>query len=320
MTKTMYKNDVPSPCAAAIGFFDGVHRGHASLIHRLTRIASERSLEPVLITFAEHPRTVVQPGYRPRLLTTNAERERLFATLGITRCEVLPFDSNMAAMTAGEFMQQVLCRRLNVRLLLTGYDTRFGHNRTEGFDDYVRYGSDCGIEVLRYEALTIDGINISSSAIRRLLDEGDVEKAALCLGHRYELLGRVARGMQIGRRIGFPTANIVPADENKVIPANGVYAVTVSIDGERQQRCGILNIGHRPTFGGGDLSIEVHVFDFEDDIYDSTMTVTFAARLRPERAFASADDLARQIRLDKAAALQLLTTDTNDDLVLPSPA
>lgn len=307
----MCKNTRHAPCAAVIGFFDGVHRGHAYLTARLRQLAAERALEPMVITFGEHPRTVVDPAFQPRLLMTAAEKKRCFARLGITSYVALPFDRATASMTARQFMTEVLSRQLNVRLLLTGYDTRFGHNRTEGFDDYVRYGRDCDIEVLRYEALTTDGVSISSSMIRQLLVRGDVERAAVCLGRHYSMDGTVVRGMQIGRRIGYPTANIVVGDGRKVVPADGVYAVGVNIEGRRLG--GVMNIGRRPTFDGGDISMEVHVFDFAEDVYGRDMRVTFIRRLRAERKFDSGDDLARQIAKDTSEARACLATLTDND-------
>lgn len=300
MIMVMPENDHPTPCVATIGFFDGVHRGHAFLVNELLQLARERSMEAAVITFRDHPRRVLGADFQPLLLTTNDEKRRMFVSLGIDRYVELPFDRAMAAMTAHDFMRDVLATKLNVKVLLIGYDNRFGHNRDEGYDDYVGYGRELGIEVKQWQVMNVDGINVSSSVVRRLLTEGDVEKAALCLGYDYFLSGRVVHGVQIGRRIGHPTANITPIDPLKVVPADGVYAVRVLIGGKWHN--GVMNIGRRPTFGGGNLSMEVNIFDFEQDIYGQEIVIRFAKRLRSERTFASAADLARQIAIDKADA------------------
>lgn len=193
-----------SSYAATIGFFDGVHQGHRFLIDRLCRIARERGMRSMVITFARHPRQVLQTDWQPQLLSTIDEKRELLRQTGIDRVEVLQFDVAMSELSAHDFMQQVLKERLGVELLLTGYDNRFGHNRAEGFDDYVNYGRELGIEVMAGEPLAVKDTNVSSSRIRKLLQEGDVADAALCLGYPYPLSGCVVHGEQIGRQLGFP--------------------------------------------------------------------------------------------------------------------
>ena len=301
------------PCVATIGFFDGVHMGHRYLISQVTEAAHSMSLKAMVITFDEHPRRVLHAAFQPQLLTTNAEKRQLFIATGIDTCAILHFDEATAALTAQQFMANVLRKRLNVRVLIIGYDNRFGHNRSEGFDDYVRYGHDCGIEVRKAEALTLGGVNVSSSVVRALLKEGSVERAARCLGYNYFMDGKVIHGVRVGRRLGFPTANIEPCDGRKMVPAVGVYAVRVLIDGEPAAHRAIMNIGTRPTFGGSGMSMEVNIFGFEGDIYGRTMRVEFVHRLRAERKFDSADELARHIAADKERAEQLFDADDRQD-------
>ena len=287
---------------ATIGFFDGVHRGHSFLIRQLKELAERLGERSMVITFERHPRQVINPEWQPQLLTTLKEKERLVSEAGVDVMVVLRFDAAMAALSAREFMERVLRERLNVDTLLTGYDNRFGHGRTEGFEDYVGYGRQTGVDVVRAEALTVAGCAVSSSRIRRLLGQGDVAEAAVCLGRRYELWGKVVHGEQIGRRIGFPTANIEPDDGLKQLPGDGVYAVQACIEGNSEQLPGVMNIGWRPTFEGHRRTLEVHLLDFTGDVYGRRLGVEFVERLRGERQFESAEELTRQMGLDAEAA------------------
>ena len=297
--------------AATIGFFDGVHNGHRYVIEQLRAAADARGLLTMVVTFDRQPRQVVQPDWQPQLLTTLEEKQLLLSQTGIDVLVVLHFDRAMAALTARQFMDEVLGSHLNVKTLLTGYDNRFGHDRTETFADYCRYGRDLGIEVLAGQALTSNGTainetnsddtSISSSYIRRLLTDGKVGKAFSCLGRPYSVGGQVVHGEQMGRQMGFPTANIQTDDEHKLLPASGVYAVVAECsDGTRHGA--MANIGTRPTFHGQRQTLEVHIFDNIGDIYGEWLRIYFIDRLREERPFASPEALARQLRIDKEEA------------------
>ncbi len=289
--------------AATIGMFDGVHLGHRFVLRQVVEQAGRRSLQSLCITFDHSPR-------REQVLTPLAEKLRLIRQTGIDRIEVLPFTPELKALTAREFMAQVLHDRLGVRLLLTGYDNRFGHNRSEGFDDYVRYGLELGIDV---EALPAEG-TVSSSQVRQLLAAGHVEDAAQSLGHPYRLSGAVTHGEHLGTRLGFPTANLVPADGRQLIPAAGVYAVRVmpvatvsdADSASAPSFKGMMNIGTRPTFGAHPQTLEVHLLDYYGDLYGQQLTVDFVRRLRPERSFDSADALVRQLQQDLIDTQQAL--------------
>ena len=292
------------PLAATIGCFDGMHRGHACLISQVCGIAEELGLESGLITFPVHPRQVMQTGYRPELLTCLAQKVELMQSSGADWCILLPFTHELSLLSAREFMT-LMRDRFCVRALVVGYDHRFGHNRSEGVEDYMRYGEELGIRVFRADALTEDGVSVSSSVIRRLLKEGDVAAANRFLGYRYYLNGIVEGGYRVGRTLGFPTANLRPSCSEKLIPALGVYAVYAYIDGKRF--AAMLNIGCRPTFTNcGVITIEVNILDFSGDIYDRQLRVELVERLRPERKFASADALVRQIAEDKLRTEHLL--------------
>ena len=284
---------------ATIGFFDGVHIGHCHLINMLKKVARERGVESCVITFDRHPRQVVQPEWCPEMLTTLEEKTQLLEATGIDRCEVLHFDREMANQSAHDFMLHTLKEKLGVSILVTGYDNRFGHNRSEGFEDYVRYGKEIGIEVIKGEELTDGSNNVSSSSIRRMLKEGRIEDATRCLGREYLLTGTVVGGEHIGRTIGFPTANIRPDDSSKLIPANGVYAVDVwSQAGDINRERAMLNIGTRPTFNGTATTIEVHIPHFAGNLYGSTLSIAFLRKIREERKFDSPEALVEQLNKD----------------------
>lgn len=289
--------------AATIGFFDGVHQGHQFLMERLKREAAERGMQSMAITFERHPRQIVQGEWKPELLTELHEKLKLLKATGIDTVVVLRFNRQMAALSAREFMQ-LMYDRLGVRMLLTGYDNRFGRDRTEGFEDYQCYGRELGMEVLCADALAVGQQNVSSSRIRHLLKEGKVEQAAHCLGRPYSLSGQVVHGEQIGRTIGFPTANLQP-DDNLLIPMDGVYAVMVDIDDEIRKQ-GITNIGTRPTFNGTNRTLETNLLESIGNIYGHRLNIHFIARLRSEQQFPSAEALALQIQKDKEQAEQIL--------------
>lgn len=281
--------------AATIGFFDGVHRGHRCLIEQLMALASERRLDTLVITMREHPRVVIQSEYVPRLLTTPEEKVRLLKETGVTRIDIIPFDRETASLTALEFMEKVL-KPKGVSVLLMGYDHRFGHGEAV-FEDYVRWGRQCGIEVVR--AHELEGQHISSTTIRSLLSEGKVEEAADLLGHAYLLSGKVVEGYHVGHQLGFPTANIFVTSE-KVMPRRGVYAVRTN------HGSGMLNIGTRPTAANGDdVSVEVHLINFSGNLYGQQLSLEMLTFIRDERAFDSLEQLREQLQRDRAFVMNL---------------
>lgn len=293
-------------CAATIGFFDGVHQGHQYLLRRLVDEARQAGLLSCVITFDRHPRQVLQTGYCPRLLTTFEERKELLAQTGIDLCVILPFSPEMAALSAKDFMKDILLDRIGVKRLYIGYDHRFGHNRSEGFEDYVRYGEEMGMEVLQNNAFVlspstdevVEQQSVSSSSIRKALLQGNVDQARMLLGYPYFLSGKVVDGEHEGRKMGFPTANIDVTCKEKLLPAPGAYVVEVSIEGEEKALPGMMNIGTRPTFGENNLSLEVHVLDYSGNLYGKMLTVSFLQRLREEHRFVSTEELREQLMSD----------------------
>ena len=314
------KPGVPSDgVAATIGFFDGVHLGHRYVVEQLRRHANVSGLRSVAITFDCHPRQVVQPRWEPSLLTTLAEKRRLLAQTGVDGVVVLHFDTALSQLSARDFMRQVLRDQLGVRLLLTGYDNRFGHRDSscaEGFADYVRYGQELGIDVVSGTPLQSSEAtgNVSSSLIRTLLADGRVADAAMCLGRRYALTGTVVHGEQNGRRMGFPTANISlggnePDRRWRLVPKNGVYAVWAHVGSGSEQSVlpAMTNIGLRPTFDGHCQTIETNILDFNGSLYGEELTIEFVARLRDEHPISSPEALARQMERDADGVRSLLT-------------
>lgn len=288
-----------SPSVATIGFFDGVHRGHRFLIDHVVKMARSSGLEATVITFDRHPRQVLHADYQPQMLSTLDEKLAHLRQTALDNVVVLHFDEQLARLSARDFMASVLLRQLNVRKLVMGYDNRFGHNRDETFDDYVRYGAELGIEVVADTALAIDEVNVSSSVVRRFVESGNLPMANACLGYPYQIQGVVVPGLQNGRKMGFPTANIDVSGTGKLLPESGVYAVRVQLEDNETPHGGMINIGIRPTFNGKKMSVEVHLFDFDGNLYGKRLSVTFYKRIRGERKFNSMEALSRQLADDK---------------------
>jgi len=278
---------------ATIGMFDGVHCGHQFVLQHVVDEARQRGLQSMAITFDKSGPQTLTPLDQKRLLLTKT---------GIDRIEVLTFNDALKQMTAREFMQQELRDRLGVKVLLTGYDNRFGHNRTEGFNDYVRYGQELGIEVLQ---LPQEG-EISSSIIRQLVAEGAISKANQLLGNPYTILGSVEHGEHIGTKLGYPTANLVLVDDCQLIPATGVYAVKIRMENSVEWKHGMMNIGMRPTFDGQHQTLEVNVFRLKENLYGQQLQVAFIERLRGEQRFDSIEALKSQLREDAIEAERIL--------------
>ena len=292
--------DLPlEPCVATIGFFDGVHLGHRFLIEQVKELAKDQGLRSALITFPVHPRQVIKSDYRPELLTTPEEKIELLKAQGVDYCIMLDFTVELSQLSALSFMKDILQQRYNVSTLIIGYDHRFGHNRSEGFEDYVRYGQQIGMNVYRAQACMIDDLNISSSLVRAHLLEGKIDLSTRYLGYNYSIEGVVVGGYRVGRTIGFPTANLDLRESNKLIPSDGVYAVRVEVKGCLY--AGMLNIGYRPTLDNGSKkSIEVHILRFDEDIYDEKIRLYFVSRIRSEMKFSGLDELIAQLKRDAA--------------------
>lgn len=292
--------------AATIGFFDGVHLGHRFLINELKEVAQARHLPSAVITFREHPRAVLQSDYQPKLLDSFDEKLERLASTGIDYCIVLDFTLELSRLTAQEFIGSVLAGRLHVEALLIGYDHRFGRDRADGFEQYVAYGAACGMEVVKASPYDEGRTAVSSSEIRKLLAEGKVEEASRLLTYPYQLKGTIVDGYKVGRKLGFPTANIQVDEPFKVIPGIGVYAVWVYLKDKTYK--GMLYIGDRPTLdNGNNITLEVNILDFSGDIYNNEITVAFIHYVRGDVKFGSLDELKEQLARDRETVDKLLT-------------
>lgn len=292
-----------------MGVFDGVHLGHRMLLNRVTREAAMDDADSVAVTFDPHPRIVLtgDPGHLS-FLTDLEERTELLRSTGIGHLVVIPFTFELSRMTASEFVESVLCRHLGVRHLITGYNHHFGRKHEGDSNTIMECAARMDFRVTREDAYMIDGEPVSSSLIRKALGDGRIDKAAAMLGYDYFIRGRVVSGRKIGRNMGFPTANIAPVFEHKLIPRTGVYAVEVTIEGNAGRHPAMLNIGHRPTIADsdGNRTIEVHLIDFSGDLYGSLVTVTFRYRLRDEMNFENVDALAARLAKDREMTIALL--------------
>ena len=313
--RTIYKAaqraDDHRELAATVGFFDGVHAGHRSLIRQLCEAAAARGLASTVFTFPVHPRRVLQSDYRPQLLDSFEEKLARLAETDADYCAVLDFTPALAALTAREFIER-LAAEWRVRTLVVGYDHRFGHDRAEGFEEYVAHGQAVGMEVVHgVPYLLADGTAVSSSRIRSLLTECRVEEAARMLTVPYRLRGHVVSGQRIGRTMGFPTANLSVDEPQKVQPGDGVYAVRARLRGATYR--GMLSIGNRPTIGDQPTAVEVHLLGFTGDVYGETLEVEFVRHLRSNRRFDSLDALREQLLRDREAVAGLPFDDVDGE-------
>lgn len=294
-----HSRPVPAPVALAIGNFDGVHLGHAAIARRLVETASSLALAPAILSFEPHPREFFSPASAPARLTTLREKLELLAALGIEQAMICPFNALFAALSAEEFVEQVLLRSLRVKHLIVGEDFRFGRGRRGDFALLRTLGERFGFVVEAMPDVTVDGLRVSSSSVRQALADGDMSLAANLLGRPYMIDGKVAHGDKIGRQLGFATANI--RIKHNPLPMTGVFAVEVAGLGESALQ-GVANLGIRPTLGGTRPLLEVHLFDFNRDIYGAHISVRFVKKLRNEQRFPNFDALKAQIAADAVAA------------------
>lgn len=296
-----------SGSVVTVGMFDGVHVGHRHILSLLGRVAEEKGLRPVVVTFDRHPRQVLTEGVATHFrITTNEERGRLLSQCGVDTVVELPFTPQLAGMSACEFFEQVLVGQLNARALVLGFDNMFGSRGRNDFDRLPVLAEEKGVTIHVDKAVFYHGSEVSSTRIRKALEQGQTDRAASMLGRGYVMWGTVEKGRQLGRLLGFPTANVSLADSTKVWPADGVYAVWVTLSDGTAGLKGMANFGAQPTFGLDKPVFEVNIFDFEGDLYDSTLTVEFGPRLRDICRFDNVPTLVEQLRADREAARRLL--------------
>lgn len=288
------------------GTFDGVHLGHKKIIHRLKDIAASIKGETVILTFSPHPRLVLFPeDNNLKLLNTPEEKAALLSDAGIDHLIIHPFTREFSRLSSAEYVRDILVNRIGTKRLVTGYNHQFGRNREGSLENLKEFGFTYGFEVEEVSALVLDNVKVSSTKIREVLLQGEVETASRYLGYDYPLSGNVVHSSKIGHSIGFPTANIVPPDRFKLIPADGVYAVKVYFS-DREYN-GMMNIGVKPTVNNqSKRGIEVHIFDFHEDIYDRELKVVFKKKLRDEIKFSGLEELKKQLEMDKIKSLEIL--------------
>lgn len=291
-----------------LGTFDGVHIGHKKILEKVTQNAdlgaSGGKYESLVLTFFPHPRMILQGQSDVKLLNTISEKIELLEMIGIANLVIHPFDESFSRLTAQEFVKTILVDQFNIQKIIIGYDHRFGRNRTANIDDLITFGKQYNFEVEQISVQEIKDVSISSTKIRKALTEGNMALANEYLGYDYFLTGTILKGKQLGRTIGFPTANLKIEEDYKLIPRNGAYVVKSNIN--QKTVFGIMNIGFNPTLGEENLSIEIHYFDFDADLYDQKIAVSLLEYLRPEQKFDSVDLLKQQLVKDKNKALEFI--------------
>jgi riboflavin kinase/FMN adenylyltransferase len=287
-----------------LGTFDGVHIGHQKIIKKLLKQQEKTPAPTVVLTFFPHPRMVLQQDQSLKLLNTIEERIELLQNLGIDCLVVHPFDYEFSRLTAEEFVEKVLVQHANIQNIIIGYDHRFGRNRTANITDLERFGKQFGFNVTQISAKEVDEISVSSTKIRNALTEGDIATANTYLGYPYFLTGIVQKGKQLGRSIGFPTANLQLTADYKLVPKNGVYIVQSNL--QNKTVYGMMNIGNNPTVDGTQQHLEVHFFDWNSDLYQQTIRVELLHKTREEIKFDSVVNLKTQLELDQQEILQWL--------------
>jgi len=286
-----------------LGTFDGVHIGHRKIIERLVQ-NTDANTESIVLTFFPHPRMVLQGDSEIKLLNTIEEKAFLLEKNGLDNLVIHPFDQAFSRLTAEEFVKNILVDIFNIKKIIIGHDHRFGRNRTANIDDLIVFGALYNFEVEQISPQEIDEVSVSSTKIRNSLLDGNIELANNYLGYSYFLTGAVVKGKQLGRTIDFPTANLSIKENYKLIPQNGVYVVSSIIDGKKVY--GMMNIGFNPTVNGEGQTIEIHYFDFAEDLYDKELRVSILSRIRSEQKFESVLKLKEQLALDKIYSLEFI--------------
>lgn len=287
-----------------IGTFDGVHLGHQRILEQLKITAARIGGQTVILTFSPHPRMVLFPNSEQVLINTQEEKIQLLSSFGVDHLIIHPFTREFSMLSSQEFIENILVKGLGTKRLVIGYDHHFGKDREGSFENLKRSGPDFGFEVEEIPAWEADSIKVSSTRIRNALAEGLVDVANILLGYKYVLKGTVVKGQQLGRKLGFPTANIISPDPNKLIPTNGVYAVQVVHNGNVYG--GMMNIGLRPTVNGVGRTSEVNIFDFEAEIYGESLEVRFVKWVRSEQKFDGIEKLKLQLAADREVVLEML--------------
>ena len=287
-----------------IGTFDGVHIGHNKILTKLVEESKKNNLSSLIITFFPHPRMVLQKSQEIKMIDTIDEKIHLFEKTGVDNLIIQPFDENFSKIRAKEFVEEILVKKLKIKHIIIGYDHRFGKDREASVDDLKKFGLNYMFTVVEIAAQEIHSIAISSTKIRNAILKGEIKKCNEYLGRNFMLTGEVVHGDGLGKKINFPTANIEIPETYKIIPKNGVYLVKAIINSEIY--FGMMNIGVRPTIGGKNKSLEIHFFNFKDNIYNKTISVEIICKIRDEEEFSSIDELKIQLKKDEQFCLKLI--------------
>jgi riboflavin kinase/FMN adenylyltransferase len=293
-----------------IGTFDGVHIGHQKIISRIQEVAKKSGGETVILTFFPHPRMILHPDdLNIKLISTMDEKAEKLAALGIDHLIITPFTRDFSNLTPQEYIKEILVEKIGTRHIIIGYDHRFGKDRKGGLQELQSFASDFGFDVEEIPEQDINDVAVSSTKIRNAILSGDAKTASEFLGYAFQLNGKVIKGDQLGRVLGFPTANLFIEENYKLIPSDGIYAVSIEFNSEEtnpKTAMGMAYIGHRPTINGMSRNIEVNIFDFDEDIYGQTIRVNFLDYLRGDEKFNSLEDLRKQLTKDEKAARKIL--------------
>lgn len=305
-------NEIPKGMAVSVGMFDGVHLGHRKVLEALQAFAKKLGTEPLAITFDCHPRYVLRNDDGFHLLNTNEERYRIIEQYGIHNVLEIHFTPQVAQLSACEFARKYLMQQLEIKGLLLGYDNMFGNKSNNDFDNIPVLAKECGFAIANEGSILLNDLKISSTQIRKALAVGEIALANRMLGYRYQISGTVVHGREVGRTLHFPTANVEIDDQHKMIPADGVYCVETEVDGLLHKA--MCNIGSQPTFGSDKRAVEVHLFDFDSDIYGKTVTLSFVGKIRDIKKFDTSEELVSQLNKDKAECLALFQNHKNEGL------
>ncbi len=303
--QSIFEYKAQEPVAITIGTFDGVHIGHRKILEKVINHAKEAKLKSAVLTFFPHPRMVLQKDADIKLLNTITEKQTILANMGLDILVIHPFTTEFSRLTATEFVRDLLVNRLKAKKIIIGYDHRFGRNRTANITDLIAFGNILDFSVEEIQAQEIEEVSVSSTKIRKALEEGDVDTANTYLGYNYMLTGTVTKGKGLGRQLNFPTANLTIDESYKLIPKTGAYTVKSTLNGKVVY--GMMNIGYNPTVNGKFKTIEIHFFDFNENLYDRTIQIDMLHRLRNEQKFDSLDALKGQLAKDREISLRLIS-------------
>ena len=308
-TKNIENSNSDTPAILTIGTFDGVHLGHKKIIKKLVESAKRRKMRSCILTFFPHPRNFLSKSNDLNMINTIREKKEILDELGVDELIIQEFNDEFSNLSANEFIKHLL-KFCEIKEIIVGFNHKFGKDREAGIDELKIYGKKYGFDVCEIDAFDINQINVSSTKIRNAIGEGQVDLCNQYLGYNFSIDGNVVEGKSRGKKIGFPTANIKVAENYKIIPKNGVYFVSCKI--RNVQKFGMMNIGFNPTFGNKKLTIEVNIFDFEQDVYGENVRIEFIKFIRNEIKFQNIDELIKQIKIDRETCKSYMNSTYNN--------